>query len=143
MKIVVSKDSSDYKKNPLIAIDFDGTIARYNGWKGEKIFGEPIPGARDALLKLKRMGYQIMVWTTRGNIDDLAEWLDKYGFPYNYINKAPVNNEHQNPYKPPAQFFIDDRAVRFTGSWKKTLRKIEEYAQEEHARGNGAYEIGI
>ena len=102
-------------------------MLEYNGWKGHKHFGEPIVSGfwgeflygipymmhpRDALRELKRRGYVIIIWTTRSNVEDVAEVLRKYDIPFDYID--------ENPYQPPdcsnkiyADVYIDDRAVKF------------------------------
>jgi phosphomevalonate kinase len=133
---------SDYTGRPLVCVDFDGTIAKYDGWKGVDNFGEPIPGAREGLNWLRDKGFQICVWTTRGNKDKIWDWLEDNQMPFDYINDAPVF-DHQNPGKPPAKYFIDDRAVRFEGSWLRVRRQIEELEEIEHTRNGAAYHNGI
>lgn len=117
-----------YHKTPrpkVVAVDLDGTILEFDGWKGHYWFGEPTRGAREALTELKRRGYVIVVWTTRKNVSDVARVLDSYGIPFDFIN--------ENPYQPPdcgrkifADVYVDDRAVEFRGDWDYVLRRIEE-----------------
>jgi len=111
------------KKPKTIAIDLDGTILEYNGWKGHSWFGRPIRGVREALKKLKEAGFVIIIWTTRPNRSDVARTLKIHGIPFDYIN--------ENPYQPPdtsnkiyADYYIDDRAIEFDGDWKKVLEKL-------------------
>lgn len=53
------------KRTPrTIAIDFDGVLHRYAGYKGGKIDG-PIRGARDAVAALQAAGHTVVVFTTR------------------------------------------------------------------------------
>lgn len=106
-----------------IAVDLDGTIIEYDGWKGEDHFGKPIKGAKSALKTLKDKGYIIIIWTTRGDKDKVAKYLKEHDIPFDYIN--------ENPYQPPntsckiyADYYIDDRAVEFRGSWSEVLNKI-------------------
>lgn len=132
----------DYTHKPLVCVDFDGTIARYDGWKGVDVLGDPIPGAKEGLEWLRERGNQICIWTTRGNKDKIQEWLEDNQMPFDFINDAPVY-DHQNPGKPPAKYFIDDRAVRFEGSWLRVRRQIEELEEIEHTRNGAAYHNGI
>jgi len=113
----------DVSRPKVVAVDLDGTILRFDGWKGQKHFGEPLPGAKEALFELKRRGFIVVIWTTRKNIEDIKRVLAKYGIPFDYIN--------ENPHQPPdcggkiyADFYVDDRAVEFNGNWDTVLRKI-------------------
>ncbi|RJO60796.1 MAG: hypothetical protein C4542_08070 [Dehalococcoidia bacterium] len=134
---------ADYKDKPLICIDFDGTIAQYDGWKGIGVFGEPLPGVAAALARLRdSFRYQICVFTTRGEVDAIRDYLKRNCIPFDYINDAPVM-DGQNPGKPPAKYFIDDRAVRFEGSWTRVMRQIEELDEIEMTRNGAAYHVGI
>jgi len=130
----------DYRKNPIIGIDFDGVLAQYDGWKGEFVLGDPMPGAKEALESLKKEGYLILVWTTRGNSPHLREWFEKHQIPYDFINSAPVC-KHQNPGKPPCIAWIDDRGIRFEGDWKATLSYFRELVAKEKERSNGGYGV--
>ncbi|ADC64719.1 Haloacid dehalogenase domain protein hydrolase type 3 [Ferroglobus placidus DSM 10642] len=110
-------------KPKTIAIDLDGTILEYDGWKGHSHFGKPLPGAREALQKLKEEGFVIIIWTTRGDREKVARYLKEQGIPFDYIN--------ENPYQPPdssnkiyADYYVDDRAVEFKGDWQEVLKKV-------------------
>jgi len=116
-------DWHSYKRPKVVAVDLDGTILEYSGWKGQKHFGKPIDGAKEALQKLKDEGYVIVIWTTRRNTADIAKVLNMYGIPFDYIN--------ENPYQPPdcsnkiyADVYVDDRAVGFRGDWSKALLEV-------------------
>ena len=104
-----------------IAVDFDGVIASYSGWKGVGVFGDPIAGVKDALCKLKSLGYAIVIFTTRGEIGDIQQYLDGHKIPYDHINCNPQNSVHMNPGKPIADVYVDDRAICFQGVWSNTF----------------------
>ena len=54
------------KKKRTICIDFDGVLHDYsNGYQGENVFGEMIPGADTATKVLKKSGNTIIIFTTR------------------------------------------------------------------------------
>jgi len=110
-----------------IAIDIDGVVFKYAGWQGIHNFGEPVEGAKEALAELQRPGYHIIIHTTRVNedvnpdytekelFDILAEGLNKAGIPYDEIGVA----------KPLADFYVDDRSIKFE-SWPQILKIVKE-----------------
>jgi hypothetical protein len=109
-----------------IAIDFDATIANYDGWKGKGAFGQPIVGAKEALEELKRTpGIKIIIYTTRLEVDQIREYLRMHKIPYDYINYSPLTHELDlHPSKVMAHCYVDDRGYQFEGRW--TPRVIEE-----------------
>jgi ribonucleotide monophosphatase NagD (HAD superfamily) len=112
-----------------IAIDFDGVISQYNGFKGKGIFGPPIEGARKAISYLKSKKHTIIINTTRLEIDKIAEYLKKEEIPYDHINFSPDNVKNQlHPAKQVADIYIDDRGCCFKGDWSKEfLDDIENF----------------
>jgi ribonucleotide monophosphatase NagD (HAD superfamily) len=51
---------------PTICIDVDGVIADYSkGFQGAKVIGDPLPGAKEFLDKLRAAGWKIIIHTTR------------------------------------------------------------------------------
>ena len=110
-----------------IAVDFDGVIHRYSkGWLDGSIYDPPVSGAAEALYRLKRAGYRVLIFTTRAsnrNIDGVeetsqliavAEYLEKHEIPYDAIFAGE---------KPMYTAIIDDRAIRFDPRppWWKTI----------------------
>lgn len=97
------------------AIDFDGVLHQYDGYKGGQING-PIQGARDAVLELLDHGHEVVIFTTRDALL-VADWLSKYDFP-----KLEVTNA-----KRPFWLMIDDRALPFDGDWRGVVRKALDF----------------
>ena len=95
----------------VIAFDFDGVLARYSGWKGHTHYGPVIVGMRELLKSLQDKEHEIIIYTTRGN-SEIAEWCRVNGVPYDYINRNP-RIQGNNPGKPIADVYIDDRAIKF------------------------------
>lgn len=99
-----------------ICVDFDHTIAQ--GAKFPAI-GEPIAGAKEALAKLKELGYTVIIYSCRGSsqegIDGVRDWMDSHEMPYDSIFEGE---------KPFAKFYIDDRAIRFE-DWGSALKQVE------------------
>lgn len=114
---------------PTIAVDFDRVLFTHESWQGHYHVGEPMPGARDALIMLRDLGFKIMIWTTRAQKEIIAEACEKNGIPYDYINENPNQPPEINPSKPVADYYIDDRAVRFT-TWPEVFNEI--FQREKH-----------
>lgn len=79
------------RKRKTVAFDLDGTLARYDGWRGLEHIGEPLEGAVDAVNKLIERGYDVAIYTTRTNrkvnagsaeqlVAPIRAWLDEHGF---------------------------------------------------------------
>lgn len=120
--IIDGKDPIDVQK-PLIAIDFDGVITDYDHWRGIDVFHPVQKGAKESIDELVKRGYRILIWTTRGNVDRIADFLNHSGIHYDFINTAPVA-PHQNPGKPACFVYIDDNALRHT-NWKSTMDRFD------------------
>ena len=101
-----------------ICIDLDGTIAEFaSGWQGEEVFGKPIKNSIQIIKKLKKEGWKIIIFTTRGDIPLIENYLYIQGIPYDEINKNSDNPIGTNKGKPIADIYIDDRAIQFQGDW--------------------------
>ena len=96
----------------VIAFDFDGVLAQYDGWKGIDILGEPIQETIQALRKLKEEGYKILIFTSRAETPKLRQWLKDNNVPYDAINKN-VSDIFPKNAKCFYHCFVDDRALHF------------------------------
>ena len=97
----------------IIAIDMDGTICSIN----EKYQDcELLEGARESINHIKKKGYKVYIHTGRHilNAQITIEWLINNNIEYDHIVFG----------KPPAKYYIDDKAIRFD-NWKNVLNKIE------------------
>lgn len=117
-----------------IAIDFDGVLHGYSqGYQDGEIYDPPVPGAADAMKKLKEQGHYLYIFTTRTNKifkkkgdakdekyqeNQIKEWMAKYDIPYDKIWTFG---------KPMADLFIDDRAINFAGKWNETLETVANF----------------
>jgi hypothetical protein len=88
------------------AVDLDGTLIQYDGWKGEDHFGDPMEGAIDFVNAMLEKKHVVTVFTTRTAQDKVQQALIDRGFP-----ELPVTNIKS----PKFSVFIDDRAYRFNG----------------------------
>jgi hypothetical protein len=116
---------------PIICLDFDGVIHSYtSGWQGPRnIPDEPVEGAFDFMLDAMADGYKIVVHSSRaryfGGIRAMRSWMYRHagihqwyesgagpGFPFMGLESVRFVR-----WKPPAVVTIDDRAIRFTGTF--------------------------
>ena len=111
--------------NKIIAVDFDGTIAHYDGFKGVGVFGEPITGVHWAMSKFKEFGAIIIIHTCRREIQHVADYLFKHKIPYDHINFCPRNVKYKSSDKKiNADIYIDDKGIGFRGEWKDTYLQV-------------------
>lgn len=104
-----------------IAVDFDGVIAEYDGWKGSAVLGAPRPDVIEALRTLRAEGWKIVIHTTRGEAE-IAGYLDEHGIPWDEFNR---NSDYRTQgAKPVADVYWDDRALRYSGDARKDLEMI-------------------
>ncbi len=104
----------------VIALDFDGVLAEYAGWKGEDVTGSPIQGAREFVLSLLGKGYGAVMYTCR-RADVVERWLRDNGFPLLAVSDT----------KPQALLYVDDRGFRFTGDWADVMTAVEHAAAND------------
>lgn len=106
----------------VVCVDFDGVINSYRSGftRDGEIADEPLPGAQDAIMRLRRK-YTVLVFSTRARSVEgrnaIIAWLAKYNIEVDGI----VNQ------KPPAHVYIDDRAVCFTGDWTRCMTEVENF----------------
>lgn len=111
---------------PVAVVDFDGVIAQYDGWLGDDIFGDAMPGAAEALTELRTHGWQIIIWTTRQVTPGLKNYLKNNYIPYDSINTTD-HNPPGTSNKPIADVYIDDRSWYDVGrefSWDLVMNRL-------------------
>lgn len=104
----------DFQRPKILALDLDGTLLNYQGYRGPEEFGEPVQGMIEELEKLKKCGVKIVVWTCRTDTAELREHLVKSGVPFDFVNDHPWNGP-ANPRKIQADWYLDDKSVPFDG----------------------------
>lgn len=115
---------ADHSGPPTIAIDLDGTICGYEGWQGPEHFGTVREGCVEALAELHDAGWRIIIHTTRGNTNAVAEFLTAEDVPFDYINQNPDQPKDANPGKPIADVYVDDRAISAQQPWPEILAEV-------------------
>ncbi len=109
------KKESVSRRSRTVAVDLDGVIAKYDGWKGLDNIGEPIEGAKDFMEALSKT-YFVLVHTARIANEDVKtedhiqrvkniveEWLNEHEIPFGEVFTGRG--------KPLASAFVDDRSV--------------------------------
>jgi hypothetical protein len=115
-------------KYKLIAIDFDDTIVDTDF---PNIIGLK-PHAREVMWKIIEHGGQIMVWTARGDLNPVRDFLDFSMVPYGGINEDFEEVLLEYPKfsrKILADVYIDDRNLDTKESgidWLEIERKLFE-----------------
>lgn len=100
---------------PTACIDLDGVLNLYDGWVSETDYSDPRPGA-DVFLKDLSETHRVVILTTR-NQAKVREWLDYYGLDYDEVTDR----------KPPAVVYLDDRGMRFDGSFDGLPARIRSF----------------
>ncbi len=107
-----------------IAVDFDGVIADYDGWKGRGVLGLPRKDVIEALHELYAEGWKIIIHTTRGE-QEVGPYLVHHGIPHHEINR---NSDYRTlGVKPVADVYWDDRAFFYSGDARRDIRLIRRF----------------
>lgn len=101
-----------------VCLDFDGVCNMYDGWKGENELFSPRPHLGDFITTLLVNNKKVAIFSTRPSVK-LNNWFLKW-FPS--MEQAILDGILFFPdKKPPADVYVDDRAVRFNGSFEDIL----------------------
>lgn len=106
-----------------VAVDLDGTLAEYDGWKGPHVIGEPIANVARLLRFLNELdGVEIFIFTCRTNktinheygvntievVASIRNWLND-----NDLSFIGINLDDGKPF---AHVYLDDRAILYSDS---------------------------
>lgn len=107
-----------------IAVDFDGVIADYEGYKGPGVLGTPRMDVIEAMRTLQSEGWKIVINTTRGE-SEIRPYLALHQVPHDEINR---NSDYTTAGpKPVADVYWDDRAFCYSGDARKDLDLIRNF----------------
>lgn len=100
----------------ILAVDFDGTIHSYvSGYRGVADIPDPPTAGAIEFLRHATKFFAVAVWSSRSSTPEgreaMRKWLIFHGAE-DFIAELDFP-EH----KPPAMVILDDRAIRFMGSW--------------------------
>lgn len=93
-------------KSDLVLVDLDGTLATYNGFKGNDHIGAPIPAMVKRVKDWLANGTKVIIFTARAHDPDaippVREWIKEH------IGQALPVTDRKDPR---ARAIYDDRAV--------------------------------
>lgn len=110
----------------IIAVDFDGTIVKDK----YPLIGEAVPGAIETLKKLKKEGYQLILWTCRTgkHLAEAVSFCANNGIRFDAINRSirynVVAHGGSDPRKIGAGLYIDDRGIAGLPDWNEIYRIV-------------------
>lgn len=133
--------ASEGVEEKTIAVDLNGTILAASGPRSVAEFGQPNPGAKEVLERLRLEGYTIIIHSVWGNKKEIADYLASYEIPYDHINWNPKQPVGTNIGKPLAEAYIDDRAIHFNGNWEAVYAEIHRRRAEKFAKGEWTEEL--
>jgi histidinol phosphatase-like enzyme len=111
---------------PIVALDFDGVLASYNGFVAKDDIQKPNPEVVKAIKLLKEKNFKILIHSTRGD-EFIKKYCEQFSIPIDYINRQP-HKEGENPGKPIAFVYVDDRAICYKGENAESLvKEIENF----------------
>lgn len=109
-------------ESKTICVDIDHTLCVPTE-PGRYEDAECMPGAREVLKDLRSAGWIIVLLTGRhfNHWQTTTEWLSRNRFEYDQIVFG----------KPPARFYLDDRAIPFDGDWNAVRARILDVQHED------------
>lgn len=114
-----------------IALDFDGVLSLYTGWKGHSApLDPPVEGAIQAIRDYQNAGLVVVIYTSRADsaqsIDRINQWLRLHGLEHKRVDQIEVTSK-----KPLASVYLDDRAIQFTGTFPspETVKAFKTWQQ--------------
>lgn len=112
----------------VIAIDFDGTIVEDDF----PFIGKLRPGAVEVLKKLRKEGYQLILWTCRTGqkLAEAVNFCAQNGIRFDAINAGLryriVEHNGSDPRKIGADLYIDDRGLQKLPDWGEIYSMVHQ-----------------
>lgn len=120
------------ESHPVICIDLDGTIIEEGYYPR---YGRPLPNAIESVNKLINAGYEVVIWTSRGNLDgyldEAIQMLVDDGLNPNFkVNKHSnycLARYREDSPKVFGNVYLDDRSYGAPDFSKDWLRIMEDF----------------
>jgi hypothetical protein len=101
----------------VLAVDFDGVISKYDGWKGHDVFGKPTDDELESIKAVQILhakGWYVHIFTCRPDTPALRRFLWDHHVPFDAINSL-AHNPPCASIKPHYHAILDDRGVNPVG----------------------------
>ena len=128
-KDIYPKKLQEQKKfTKRVLIDFDGPIHRFSkGVQDGTLYDRPSDGVREVIDWLKKIGYQIVIFTSRATKTTAKEvggnHKDQISKVKQYLKKHNIHYDLITAEKLAAAFYIDDLAINYN-NWKSVKREV-------------------
>lgn len=112
-----------------ICVDFDGTIFQWGDIHAET---PPFSGCIEVMWMFKEAGYRIVIFTSRMS----PSWWRSEGWDFkeaeerehawvrNRLNEYNIPWDRITAEKVPAEYYVDDKALRFSGDWAEIAEYV-------------------
>ena len=126
--------SKNKKQHKVIAVDFDGTLCKFDFPRIGKQTKEHKELLK-VLIKLKNKGHKLILWTNRGDnkkypvLSEAVKWCSDKGLEFDAVNENLKDQKKISGYSPKimADIYIDDKCLEFGNliSRKKSLKFLK------------------
>lgn len=108
-----------------IVFDLDGTVSNFTA--DIRGVGTIFPEAKKLITELKELGFRIGIYTARPNKQKhiINNFFKSFGLEVDFINIDPKSV--WKTAKPVSMLYIDDRAFRFSGDWRRDIETLKDY----------------
>ena len=112
--------SKNKKTLKVIAVDFDGTLCKFDFPRIGKQTKEH-KELLNILIKLKNKGHKLILWTNRGDnkkypvLSEAIKWCADKGLEFDAVNENLKDQKKISGYSPKimADIYIDDKCLEF------------------------------
>ena len=120
------REQKKFKKR--VMIDFDGPIHRFSkGVQDGSLYDRPSDGVREVINWFRKMGYEIVIFTSRASKTTAKEHNDNVNKHIanvkDYLEKHKIHYDLITAEKLAAEFYIDDLAIHFD-NWDSVKREV-------------------
>lgn len=102
------------QERPTLCLDFDGVI-HPNEPHDAKLTAPPIEGAKEGVAELRKLA-RVVIQSARATSPEGQQAVA------GYLNSHGIDVDEVTGEKPVAKLYVDDRGLRFTGSWPALIK---------------------
>jgi len=104
-------------QRPTLCLDFDGVI-HPNEPHDAKLTAPPIDGAKEGVAELRKLA-RVVIQSARATSPEGQQAVA------GYLNSHGIDVDEVTGEKPVAKLYVDDRGLRFTGSWPALIERAK------------------